>query len=488
MDSMDNIHGASNLDLVTQASNPVIRENINYNQEVNGPNYLTVGNKVSYALPRSSTRHRSRSPQILNTNDSVQNFEVYYPHGNITVISKKHNIELTKNIVARQLAKNSNLPVNSTILKSIDILSKGSVFGAMRKSSDSLPYSHHSGTHHRKDSEYISSNRGNSGISSSHLASSSEQRLPISSQEAQRKRSRFRDVGLSSNNGSSFFLTPDKLNDSSIQSRNSLIAHPIYSREDGEDTSSHVRRPSRFGMLSTQQLGMASSQNLALDTRRPSHSSFVRVREDDQSVSNPYVSGHIEATGSESVNTLYPQKKEEVSSVASWKERRRSHSPSKGSSSDLIQPSRTSELMPSPRFRKTSDDHSKDAKPDKRARSELGADDSRLTFNQDHHAKATSELSSTSHPISNKKHVMKALRAALVQATRLEDIGRFEKSVRRQTTNKRSRVPRAQNQRKEHSSASPENRVQGFVKEHGFTTVLHDLVELLCNNQKPVLK
>ena len=72
--------------------------------------------------------------------DYVCNFETYYPTGNISVVSRKHNEDVQMKSVALQLSKGTGSMVSKNVLKSIDILSRGSLYGKiLRESVDSLP-------------------------------------------------------------------------------------------------------------------------------------------------------------------------------------------------------------------------------------------------------------------------------------------------------------------------------------------------------------
>ena len=142
--------------------------------------------------------------------DMVKNFETYYPHGNITIISEKYNILMNERVVARAIERTTGKKVNKNILKGIDIFSRGSIYGGIKKSNDSLLSIKSSISKNRNESELHSMLKGGSLISSQPGWST----LHANSGDANQIESQRRTLGINQSSSakrtSSVFLNPEK--------------------------------------------------------------------------------------------------------------------------------------------------------------------------------------------------------------------------------------------------------------------------------------
>lgn len=181
--------------------------------------------------------------------DTVCNFESYYTHGNINVISQKINIPAMHLLLQRHFEKKGRGNVQKNTLKAIDILSRGSVFRSIRRESgDTTQQGTKLGrkkTNELTNPDVSASKRGSvlSGFYGSGFL------VPGSSEFPNHRPSVFRTNPLSS--------TPNSRHGSVMQGHGeaSLISHGSFAHnesQDHEENISPVLKPSRFSYLHAQ--------------------------------------------------------------------------------------------------------------------------------------------------------------------------------------------------------------------------------------------
>ena len=170
--------------------------------------------------------------------DHVYNFETYFPMGNISVISHKYNEATMRQLVTKHLNKQNGTAPTKNVLRSIDILSRGSVFASIRR--DSV------------DSLQSGSGSLNKGTQKHSDISRNPSDLRISARDSHR------DSFTSSVQGNSGFLQPNSP-DAAIAKRPSIFKS-TNSRFDQKQSSS--RRDSLLAPSNMAELSFLSNTSL----------------------------------------------------------------------------------------------------------------------------------------------------------------------------------------------------------------------------------
>lgn len=495
--AIDSIQSMENLNTLLLPRNPDNMQPSQSHQQISRDGFQ--GTLMSYdASSNGSPMHHRGSIQIIHAPgnqagsqvhnpppknfafDIVQNFEIYYPHGNISIISKKHNVAVRQRMVENHFERKMGRKINKNIIRSVNILSRGSLYGSsLKKSSDSLLSTPVPPKHNRKESDAPSSFK-NSSFYSSHLAGSSHQ-LQQNSMESNAvnetgvKPSIFKDQFASAKRDSSFFLNPERLNESSLLSTSSVFQHGA---EAGEVMNSK-RRPSRFGLMnSTNSKMLASSQLLYPDSRRGSsntnilglpsvtQTSFITDQNLDIVPATTGLPPDNEQGPNISNNNL----------VQFWRDKQMSRLSVASGGSDR---GRGNESFTSPRFRKSSEGDPRNFN-DKNNSDSYGDNDntSQITFNNHNTTnpinqtqKYSEDLTSPITLISSKKAIETHLRRALkfvkeVNSPYEPDYG---SSYRHRRVSKKFKYRRLR-------SLGEQNKLERIVKQHGYYTVLKSII------------
>lgn len=401
--------------------------------------------------------------------DIVENFEVYYPHGNITVISKKYNVLAIETMAALTIERRAGKKINRNILKGIDILSGGSIYGAIKKSSESLMSIKSPAIGgRRKTLLTLDSPQKHNSFFSANVASSS---LQISSADPSSIEAKNKSVLSPIKKEGSFFLNPERLNESSVVSSSSVIIHP--SNEATESVTTTKRRPSRFGPNSLQISQVTSSNPLASNSQKASNSNLIALHEDRTVSYGPSSFDHNVAS------SILPRSNEVESSsnnnlINFWKEKERSKSSFQKSDVEIKSGSMS---FASPRFRKLSAEDSR-SQFDSRLHSDSfgDGDDSRSQMSQVSRIRGNRNQDSTSSQkySSDKKVVQTHLRRALRSLKENSGSTVSEKKVP-QKKSRFSQRSRAQRPR----SVGQESKLERMVKREGMLKTLKDMVVII---------
>mgnify|MGYP000882910957 CR=1 FL=1 len=406
--------------------------------------------------------------------DTVKNFETYYPHGNINVISEKYNISMNERVIARAIERTTGKKVNKNILKGIDIFSRGSIYGGIKKSTDSLLSVKSSINKQRGESDLHSMLKGGSFYSSvpgggSHFGSSS---YNVNSADANHTDSNRKHLTVnqssSAKRSSSVFLTPERLGESSMVSSSSVILHPEIVPG---DSVSNKRRPSRFGPFSALSK-MGSSQNIGSE----SHGNLLGLHEERVGSYNPSSFG----TELNPASSILPRSHEpELSSnnnlIHFWKDRQRSKSSFQRSEEGTLLKGNESYI--SPRFRKSSADESKNSRRDSKANQEHS--DNETVTQISYPTKTNEDFSVSGHFSSDKKVIQNYIRKALHKLKETDQKGSFDRRV----STKKSRFF-VRTKEKRPKSVGEESKIARLVRQEGSLNVLKNLIVSIRSDAK----
>lgn len=419
-------------------------------------NYL---HRLGSNMPKQGSMNPDHPPARVRF-DTVQHFEIYYPHGNITVISKKYNIQANETMAALTLARKSGYKVNRNILKSIDILSGGSIYGNLKKSAESM-ISINSPT--KKKSIKDPESRNNSlfmtrlAKSSSHIMFGGE-----SSQSDATRKHPEANLAAPGKRDSSLYLNPERLNDSSVVSSASVIYHHA---KDNTDASPANRRLSRFGP----QNKVGSSSFIGSDYPKASASNL-----DEKLLLAPNSFGTEQnITSSILPQSNFPESSSNNNIVNFWKERNKaSFQKSEASVGSFA----------SPTFKKLSvDGGSRLSQADSRMDSEsfIGNNESRSQISLFANKRGEDGADETPLKHSSDK---KMLQAHFRKAIRT-----MKEIVDKKNAGRKSQF--AQKKKTERSnSVGKESKLAKLIKREGFIKPLHDLIVVIQSDKKIFLE